>query len=60
MTFLEPVEDAAPVLQPPEPVPGCMDCQNLATRRTYARTQGDESALTDVRVLLRAHLRVAH
>ena len=49
-----------PALAPPEPVAGCLDCQNLQTRRTYARGQGDESGVSDVNVLLRAHLRAAH
>lgn len=61
MSVREPVEDiAVPALAPPEPVDGCLDCRNLQTRRAYARGQGDESGVSGVNVLLRAHLRAAH
>ncbi|MDT9691868.1 hypothetical protein Q5762_26755 [Streptomyces sp. P9(2023)] len=41
--------------RPPEPVPGCVECAELAARRAAARARFDWSAETDANVLLRRH-----
>ncbi|AVV42709.1 hypothetical protein PYK79_38795 [Streptomyces sp. ID05-04B] len=43
--------------RPPEPVPDCPECVELATRRAEARAAYDRSAETDADVLLRGHQR---
>ncbi|MFH8972996.1 hypothetical protein [Streptomyces sp. NPDC017890] len=45
---------------PPEPVPGCAGCAELARRRDRARAAGDGSAETDADVLLARHQRHEH
>ncbi|GAA1433496.1 hypothetical protein GCM10009601_56130 [Streptomyces thermospinosisporus] len=49
-----------PVSPPPEPVPGCGECAELAARRSRARAADDGSAETDADVLLRRHQRRVH
>ncbi|MGY5048496.1 hypothetical protein ACWDE0_23205 [Streptomyces sp. 900105755] len=44
----------------PEPVPGCATCAQFAARRKAAEAGFDASAVTDVVVLLRRHLRRDH
>ncbi|MEU8978873.1 hypothetical protein ACFVXW_11895 [Streptomyces sp. NPDC058251] len=46
--------------RPPEPVPGCPACAELAVRRDDARVRRDGTEETDANVLLRRHLRAQH
>ncbi|MEU8620206.1 hypothetical protein [Streptomyces sp. NPDC048623] len=45
---------------PPEPVPGCAECDGLDGRRRAARVAYDGSAEADANVLLRRHLAKEH
>ncbi|MET8827743.1 hypothetical protein ABZX40_19845 [Streptomyces sp. NPDC004610] len=47
-------------LVPPVPVDGCTLCTELAARQRRARAAGNQSALVDVNVLLRRHIRREH
>ncbi|WP_241720888.1 hypothetical protein [Streptomyces lydicus] len=44
----------------PEPVPGCRECLGFAVQRANAVSIGDYSKVSDMNVILRAHLRDAH
>lgn len=46
--------------RPPEPVPGCEACTELAALRQAARAESDASAETDANVLMRRHQRAEH
>lgn len=47
-------------LQPPAPVNGCAECEQLAAARRASREAYDRSAVTDANVLMRRHLDAAH
>ncbi|MER5553828.1 hypothetical protein ABT001_19515 [Streptomyces sp. NPDC002793] len=47
-------------LKAPEPVPGCHECDRLASAEKLADKQADLSRATDERVRLRLHLEAAH
>jgi len=46
--------------RPPQPVPDCQTCAELAGLRRNARAESDASAVTDADVLMRRHQRAEH
>ncbi|WP_097923139.1 hypothetical protein [Streptomyces sp. wa1063] len=48
-------------MQPdPNPVPGCVSCDHIATDRDRAKANGDASAVSDCNVRLNRHSRDVH
>lgn len=58
-TITGPVHLTAPGREP-EPVASCRECLGFAVTRANARSVGDYSKVSDVNVMLRAHLRADH
>ena len=50
----------ADLSRPPVPFPGCVTCEDLATRRAPAQVSFDGTAETDANVLLRRHQGADH
>ena len=46
--------------RPPDPADDCEPCRELAAQRDTARAVFDHSAVSDINVRMRAHLRQEH
>ncbi|GHF73825.1 hypothetical protein [Streptomyces thermodiastaticus] len=53
--FMSPAPHLGLPLDPPQPVPGCRECADLARQRAEAQAAKDYSRATDCNVRLRRH-----